>query len=230
MAEVDLDQAVRRADPDRWLAGRFIADREARADVIALYAYDHALSRAGRAASNALVAEIRLTWWREVVDEIFAGKAVRAHPTAEGLAETIRRHSLPREPLEAMIDARIEVLEQKTLDAPAADAWADAVGGSATTLAARILDPAAKVHAAAPAGRVWGLVLLRRSGLATGASPDRRLAEALEAAAVAARDLGPAAFPAVAHATIARADLHSGHVSDLEKRWRLFWAVARGRL
>ena len=108
-------------------------------------------------------------------------------------------------------------------------AWADAVGGSATTLAARILDPAAKVHAAAPAGRVWGLVLLRRSGLAAGASPDRRLAEALEAAAVAARDLGPAAFPAIAHATIARADLHSGHVSDLEGLVAtLFWASPPG--
>ena len=65
----DLDSLIRRVDPDRWLSSRFVADAAARADVIALYAYDHELARAPRVASNPLLGEIRLAWWREMLDE-----------------------------------------------------------------------------------------------------------------------------------------------------------------
>ena len=78
---------MRRVDPDRWLSSRFIADPSARADVIALYAYDHELARAPRVASNPLLGEIRLTWWREALDEIYGeNRPVRAHPGAQALA------------------------------------------------------------------------------------------------------------------------------------------------
>src|SRR5690606_32697718 len=57
----DLDDLIRRVDPDRWRSSRFIGDVGRRADVIALYAYDYELARAPRVASNPLLAEIRLT-------------------------------------------------------------------------------------------------------------------------------------------------------------------------
>ena len=76
-----------------------------RADVLALYAYDHELARAAKVSSNSLLAEIRLTWWREVLDQVFDSGPVRRHPTAEALADAVRRHGLPRAPLEAMLDA-----------------------------------------------------------------------------------------------------------------------------
>src|ERR1051326_3314472 len=106
MEPSDLDELVRRNDPDRWLSSRFIGAHDARADVIALYAYDQELARAPRVTSNALVGEMRLTWRREALDEIFAGKPVRRPPTAEALSAAVVRRGLPREPLEAMIDAR----------------------------------------------------------------------------------------------------------------------------
>ena len=81
----------------------------ARADVAALYLYDHELARARRAASSSLLAEIRLTWWREALDEIFAAAPVRRHPVAQALAGAVRRHGLPRAPLEAMIDGEIAI-------------------------------------------------------------------------------------------------------------------------
>src|SRR6185436_3767263 len=102
----DLDDTVRRLDPDRWLSSRFITDERARADVVALYAYDHELARAPKVASNALLGEIRLTWWREMLDEAFEGRPVRAHPTAQALARAVDQRGLARPPLEAMIDAR----------------------------------------------------------------------------------------------------------------------------
>ena len=226
MAADDLDQAVRRADPDRWLASRFIADPGARADVIAVYAFDHELARAGVVASQPLIAEIRLTWWREALDEIFAGRTVRAHPVAQALAACAKRHDLPRASLEAMIDARIAVLDQARLTLAQATAWAEAVGGSTATLAARILDLTSPDGAASPAGIVWGLITLRRAGSIDAAEIDPLIFETLAAARIAARRLSVAAFPAVAHANLARA--RSG--SEVTKRLRLLAAVVTGRI
>lgn len=230
MADDELDEAVRRADPDRWLASRFIADREARADVVALYAFDNELARAGRLASNPLIAEIRLAWWREALDEIFGGKPVRRHPTATALARAVRGHSLPRAPLEAMIDARIDALETTRFELDAARLWAEAVGGSAAVLAARRLDPATDAEAARPAGHAWGLFRLGQAGLAEGDDFDRGLKEALVQADRAARSLSAAAYPAAVHATLARAGLSHGQPSEFVKRARLVWAMMQGRL
>jgi len=205
----DLDAQVKSADPDRWLATRLIADPLARADVIALYAYDAELARAPKVASNALIAEIRLTWWREVLDQIFGGQAVRRHPAAEALAGIVARYGLPRAPLEAMIDARIDALSEG-FDP---DAWADQVGGSAAVLAARILDRTVDPEAARPAGRLWGRELLRRAG---------RLEEARRGKALPA-DLSVRAFPAVAHVAL------RGDGGVVGKRLRLVWAALRGR-
>ncbi len=213
-ADGDLDDTVRRADPVRWLASRFVGDRQARADMVAIYAFDHELDRAERATSNALVAEIRLTWWREVLDEIYAGGEVRRHPTARSLAEAARRRAHPRELLEAMIDARLAETDD-------AIAWADAVGGSATVLAALTLDPKVDRDAAGSCGRVWALVQRRRLG-----RPVADMGDHLARAARAARRIGVDAFPAVVCATLAR----SPRPGPLEIRARLCFAVVSGRL
>ena len=214
---VDLDGEVRRVDPDRWLASRFIVDRAARADVVALYAFDHELARAGAVTSNPLTAEIRLVWWREALDEIFAGRPVRPHPTAEALAVAVRAHGLPPEPLEAMIEARLAVLEAPSASAADALAWAGATQGSLARLAAEILGAGGRARLAEPAGVVWGLRLLGRNEL---------LSETLVAARTSARSLPPAAFPAALPATLARAP----KASDLKKRARLTWAALTGRI
>ena len=142
-ASEDLDGQVRRLDPERWLSSRFVADPQARADVVAIYAFDHELGRAPKVASNALLGEIRLTWWREMLDEAYGGGAVRRHPTALALAEAIARRSLPRAPLEAMIDARYRELDPAPMNLDDALEWAEGTGGGAAQAAALALDPAA---------------------------------------------------------------------------------------
>ena len=228
MQGVDLDGDVRRVDPDRWLASRFIADPRARADVIALYAFDRELARASAAASTSLTAQIRLTWWLEAVAEMFAGGAVRRHPVAEAMALAVSTRGLPRASLEAMIETRIGMLEKAWLEVTEALAWAEGAQGRLAGLAAVILGGPAE--AAAPAGLVWGLVLLRRAGKAGGEALEARLRAALEQAGRAAADLPAVAFPAALCATLARADLRSQAPSDLEKRVRLTWASLTGRL
>ncbi len=225
----DLDQLIRRVDPDRWLTSRFIADAAARADVLAVYAFDHELARAPRAASTSLLAEIRLTWWREALDEIFAGGPVRRHPVAAALGEAVRRRNLPRAPLEAMIDGQIAALEI-ALDAAAALAWSDAVEGSAARLAAMILDPAAPVEATSAAGRAWGLALLGRAGRASPQFLQPPLAEALRDARRTARSLSVAALPAALPARLAWNDLRGRSPGPVAKRLSLVLAIATGRL
>jgi phytoene synthase len=215
----DLDEMIRRTDPDRWLSSRFIGDAAARADVIALYAYDGELARAPRVASNALLGEIRLTWWREVLDEAYEGRPVRAHPIAQALAAAIARHALPREPLEAMIDGRYRELDPTPMSEDEALDWARDTGGRAAELAVRILDPAARADLAQAAGAAWALA--RRPDVVTAA-----LSRVLTTARTAASFLSPAAFPAVAHAALAGRPPRS----EFGRRVRLTLAVARGRI
>jgi phytoene synthase len=232
LAEVGRAEGLelRQADPDRWLTSRFIADPAARADVAALYLFDHELARARRAASTPLLAEIRLTWWGEALDEIFAGGPARRHPVAEALAGAVRRHALPRASLEAMIDGQIAIVEHSSLSEATAVAWADAVEGSAARLAATILDPATPAEGAAPAGRAWGLALLLRAGLVAPAVATAPLRQALAEARTAARRLGVEALPAALPARLARFDLAGRTPGPFVKQLSLVLAAATGRV
>ncbi|MGH7024229.1 MAG: squalene/phytoene synthase family protein [Caulobacteraceae bacterium] len=229
MAEgVDLDGEIHRADPDRWLASRFISDPARRAQVVALYALDHELARAALVTSNPLAAEIRLVWWRETLEEIFAGGPARRHPVAAALAGAVRERNLPPEPFAEMIEARIAALEVVEIDITEALAWARGAQASLARLAALVLGAGKLAGRAEPSGVVWGLTLLRRAGSLVGG--DQALRDALAEARRAARELPPTAFPAALPATLARADLRSVSASEVAKRARLTWAAVTGRL
>jgi phytoene synthase len=172
-----------------------------------------------------MTAEIRLAWWGEALDEIFAGGAPRAHPVIQSLASTIAAHNLDKAPLDAMIKARREALFSPVADSAGALSWIDDVAGSAAWLAARILDPTAPEAPVRLAGWVTGLGMLYRSGLRFDGM-DAFNAKTLEAANRAVSAISPEAFPAVAAGALAR---YSG-ASELSRRLRLTWAVARGRL
>ncbi len=184
--------------------------------------------------------EIRLTWWREALDELVAGRPARRHPVVEALAQTIRRRGLPPAPLEAMIEARIEAIDQTT---PAAEAAVlrhiDATAGALMGLAATVLDADVSPSATQAAARAWGLAglaRLRRTSvdrLPTAWSEGevrRRVRTSMAEARAAAHDLPVAAFPAVAYATLASAYAAGRTPSELEKRLRLTTAVLTGRL
>jgi phytoene synthase len=226
----DLDDLVRRVDPDRWLASRFVSDPARRADVLALYAFDHELEHGRRVASSPLVAEMRLVWWRETLDEVFADRPVRRRPTAEALEGVARRRSLPRATLEAMIEGRIEALGEGALSETAAIRWAEVVQGALAEAAAHVLDPSVPASAARPAGRAWGLALLIRSGRARLETVADALRAALVEARIAARRLSVAALPAALPARLARYDLAARDPGPLAKRLALVAASLTGRV
>ena len=100
----DMIEQAAQVAPDQTLATSFLAP-EARAGMIALILFTHEVARARQAVSEPMLAAIRLQWWREALDEIYTGKTVRAQPTAQALAETIRAFDLPRPWFDALVDA-----------------------------------------------------------------------------------------------------------------------------
>jgi phytoene synthase len=234
--DTDLDALVRRVDPDRWLASRFIADPKARADVIALYAFNYELARVAGGVSNALMGEIRLTWWREAVEEIAAGQPARKHPAVEAVAAA----GYPLSALAEMAEARMADLEAAPFETEAQVlAYVDATAGAVMMLAAWRLDPKTDLHAVQDAARAYGLAglwRLKRAGVQrlpadwTQADLRGRVNAARGKANAALKGLPIAAFPAAAPAALARAQTGGRELGELEVRVRLAWAVATGRV
>ncbi|MDG2527422.1 squalene/phytoene synthase family protein [Caulobacter endophyticus] len=231
-----LDDLVRRMDNDRWLASRFVSDLGARTDVVALVAFNYELARVAGGVTSALMGEIRLTWWREAMEELAAGKAPRKHPAVEALAAS----GADPLALAAMAEARLADLEEPPFaDEAAVLAYLDATAGALATLIARRLDPAADASAVRAAARAYGLAGLWRLKLAgrsrlplawTAADVETRVAQQRKAAAAELKALPIAAFPAVAPAALATRQAKGGEMSELEKKARLTWSVATGRI
>lgn len=237
MADTEtLDDLVRRVDPDRWLASRFIGDMAARADIIALHGLNYELARVAGGVSNALMGEIRLTWWREAMEEIAAGKPPRKHPNVEALAAS----DLDPNALAALAEARFADLDEGPLrDEAAVLAYVDATAGALAVLAARRLDASADPHTVRGAARAFGLAglwRLKQAGRSrlpedwTRADVATRVDEQLKAARTEVKSLPVAAFPAIAPAALARAYMKGREMGDLEKKARLTFAVATGSL
>jgi phytoene synthase len=94
---------VRDADKERFLASLFVpADR--RRHVLALYAFNVEIARVRDVVHEPLPGEIRLQWWRDALAGQGHGE-VSGNPVAAALIDTVDRFDLPREVLQALIDA-----------------------------------------------------------------------------------------------------------------------------
>ncbi|MDO8295786.1 MAG: squalene/phytoene synthase family protein [Caulobacter sp.] len=210
-----LDALVRRVDPDRWLSSRFVADAAARADLIALYALDHELVRIPHIVSDPLMGEIRMTWWREGLEEIAARRPPRSHPVLRAIAAG----ALPATALAALAEARLGDLDGARTG-EAALAHADATEGLLMALAARRLSPAATADHVRQAARAVALAKTDAPAALT----------ALAAARAELATLPVAAFPAVAHVALAGRYARGGSPGEIEKRLRVLLAVLTGRI
>lgn len=235
---LNLDESLRTAHPDLWLSSRFVEDLQARADLVALYAFDHELARALTVASEPLMAEIRLTWWSEALDEVFEGRPVRAHPVAQALASAVRRRGLARGPLDSLIDARLDEAHKGPFaDEGALFAYLDATAGALMQAAVALLGGEADLPLVQAAARAWGLAraprLIAPERLPASLTPNRikaLTAQSVRAARKALQGLPVTAFPAVAYAALAPAYAAGRHPTLLEKQARLVWATARGAI
>lgn len=129
---------VERGDPDRFLA-LMAAPVALRARLFPLYAFNVEVARAPWVTQEPGIAEIRLQWWRDALDEIAAGGRVRAHEVVGPLAEVVRGAALPVPMLDAMVAARRwDIYDEGFADARLLEAHIGAVSGHLMWAAARI--------------------------------------------------------------------------------------------
>lgn len=209
MADDTLELQVRTADPDRWLSSRFVGDGEARADLIALYAFEAELLSIPTRVTQPMLAEMRYVWWRDQMDGVFAGTPRKGHPVLEALTLAAGRRALDRAPFDALIEAHVGRVHGEPHDL-------DAFYVGPMQAAVRILAGEGHDDAVVEAGRVRGLTQVGRS----------EEADALRATANGMlKGLPTEAFPAVAHATLSGTEQGDG-----VKRLKLVWASLRGRI
>ena len=97
-------ELVRNADRDRFIATLFAPERN-RDALYALYAFNVEVAHVRDRAREAAPGEIRLQWWREVLQGERHGEAT-ASPVAASLLDAIERHRLPVDAMLALLDAR----------------------------------------------------------------------------------------------------------------------------
>ena len=240
----DLDTLVRRVDEDRWLASRF-APRDVRSRLIALYAVNY-----GEAVREPGLAEIKLHWWREAIDEILDGCAPRPHPTLLAFDRAVDTAPLSAEHFHQMLEARRSDFDAAPFKSDAdLFAYIDGTAGALMRLALEACGVAAEsgpvedfVKTASVRWALTGMLrsepVWRARGRALLPAGTKSYFDALKAGAEAShrlsRSLPTAAFPAVGYAALVRAYLGHEKVREsvplLERQVRLIAASATGAI
>lgn len=164
-AYAHCETLVREADKDRFLAGLFVP-AERRRHVFALYAFNAEIACIREVAREPLPGELRLQWWRDTLAGQGHGE-VAAHPVARALLDTIARHALPLEPLNALVDARtFDLYDDPMASIAEVEDYARKTSSALILSAARILDAEpqpAVVRAAESGGIAYALAGILRA-------------------------------------------------------------------
>ena len=152
---------VRAADKDRFLATLF-APADKRGPLFALYAFNAEIASVRERAREPMPGEIRLQWWRDVINGERTGEAA-ANPIAAALIDTVARFSLPKPRLLDLIEAHAFDLYDDPMPT------FDALEGYIRHTSATVFDLAAQIcggyaeQASARAGMAYGITALLRS-------------------------------------------------------------------
>ncbi|WP_299140812.1 squalene/phytoene synthase family protein [uncultured Tateyamaria sp.] len=84
-AVVPCAQLVDKGDPDRFRTV-MAAPMSARLRLFPLYAFNIEVARAPWVTQEAMIAEMRLQWWRDALEEVADGRSVRKHEVTTPLA------------------------------------------------------------------------------------------------------------------------------------------------
>ncbi len=131
---------VERADPDRFRAV-MAAPVAARRVLFPLFAFNVEVSRAPWVTQEPMIAEMRLQWWRDALDEIGSGATPRKHEIVDALADVLDPAGAAS--LDALVAARRwDVYKDAFEDAAHLDEYINATSGGLLWTAARLLGPA----------------------------------------------------------------------------------------
>ncbi len=164
VGQICLD-TLRETDRDRYLAC-LLSPEDKRTDLAALYAFNAELARIRDLVHEPLPGEVRMQWWRDLLEGNPHG-ASEANPLAAGLLAAIARHRLPVAPLVELIETRIFDLYDDPIENRAElEAYAGHTASTLIQLASLILDPQAAQASAEAAGHagvaqtIAGLLML----------------------------------------------------------------------
>jgi 15-cis-phytoene synthase len=128
---------VEKADPERFRA-IMAAPVAARRVLFPVYAFNVEIIRAPWLTKEPMIAEMRLQWWRDALDEIRAGGTVRRHEVVDALAAVLDAEGAGT--LDAMIAARRwDIYSDPFADWDDFDAYIGKTSGLLMSTAARLL-------------------------------------------------------------------------------------------
>lgn len=131
------------------------APPERREALFALYAFNHEVAKTPERVSEPMIGQMRLQWWREAIEGIYAGTP-RKHHVVEALAAAVEAHGLSRKYFDRLIDTREKDIEgEMPENLPALEDYADGTSSTLTWLALEVLD--IKAGPALDAGRRVGV-------------------------------------------------------------------------
>ncbi|MBW3098133.1 phytoene/squalene synthase family protein [Pseudohoeflea coraliihabitans] len=140
-------EALREIDRDRYLAS-LLMPPAIRADVTTLFLFNAEVASIRDRTAEPMAGEMRLQWWREVIE---GGRAAEAagHPLAGRLLELIARRGLATAALTRLLDARIfDLYDDPMPDRATYEAYAGETASTVLQLSVSIADPAnAAAHA-----------------------------------------------------------------------------------
>ncbi len=215
----------------------------AREILFPLYAFNLEVARAPWVTKEPMLAEMRLQWWRDVVENAAAGRVPPAHEVAGPLGALLRDGRLDARPLDDLIEARRRDIEPAPFAPADLRAYLEGTAGNLLWAGAKALGSPEEARAAAMrAGFAGGLASWfqafpelagRGRGLAD-PSPDaiRSLAtDALASLRDAHRTRFGSGTPAIRAASLAAPVLRAAaRDPDAALQGRLAWPEGRKRL
>lgn len=241
-------RVVEQGDPDRFRTV-MAAPRSARHVLFPLYAFNVEVARAPWVTQEPMIAEMRLQWWRDAMEEIGAGGAVRKHEVSTPLAGFLTSAQAARLD-EAVAARRWDIYKDPFEDQAHMDAYIDQTAGHLMWTAAEQLgaspDAEASVRALAFAAgcasflrAVPALAKAGRVPLLDGTHAGlRALAERARAGVSRVsvpRAVRPALWPAIGAVKVLDqvirdpAAVGDGRLKPAITPFRLSWAVMTGR-
>ena len=241
-------ELVERGDPDRFLSV-MAAPVAARPALFAIYAFNIEVTRAPWVTQESLIAEMRLQWWRDALEEIAATKPVRAHEVTQELARCVPASAAQR--LDRVIEARrLDITREPFADWRSFQDYLRATSGELMAASAQTLGVNGDLETLADYGGAAGLAnwligypslkaMLPEDG------PDAIVAQAKWAQDVMKKTrakLPKAAYPAVRASWLAARTLHLAaaepvtiqdgtlHIPEVTRRGSLLWRVWAGRI
>jgi len=154
----------RARDYDRYIA-TLAAPSALRGYLSVLLAFNDEIARVRDTVSEPALGDIRLTWWREAVNEAALGTP-KEHPIARALATTVQTRDVDPHYLHTMIDARARDLDDAPFNSlEELQTYADATSGNLSLAMLDVLGVKqdAAQSAVRQSGTAWALIGLLRA-------------------------------------------------------------------